>query len=282
MKQLLSPFIYTFILSFFVVNAYSQRKPDDPKHENHYSVQPISTDKVTLDFVSSQSQQEFTLTKIKITNKTEDYLIFKTSEARFKYEFGEFKPAGGLFKSENVKIAPKDDKSVTLKAAGEAKNYHVSKLTFIPNGISSVSLNGKVQEAADFKLPAASNDVIAGTFKCTVDKIDKETKETKASFKCIYNGNAVGIVDANQIVVKIKSGQEFVNENREDKPLLLFPGDDFKIVAKFHVPGKTEDMQFANMDIVWKGTFKESKMEPIELKPAEFILDQGLTDGKNK
>ncbi len=283
MKHLLKLSSTSLCLFFLSYNANGQRKPTDPKHENHYSVSPVSSEKVNLDFLESQSQQEFTLTKIKVTNKTSDYLIFKTKESAFKYDFGELKPTGGgMFQGSIIKVLPNDNKNITLKVSGEGRNYHVEKLTFIPNGFYSVPLEGKTQTTPDFKLPASANDFSAGSFKCVVDKIDKETKETKAVFKCVYNGKNVGIVDPNQIVVKLKSGQEYANDNREDKPALLFSGDDIKITAKFHVPGKVEDMQFANMDVVWKNTFKESELIPLQLKPTDFVLDPGLTAGKNK
>ncbi len=60
------------------------------------------------------------------------------------------------------------------------------------------------------------------------------------------------------------------------------PGDDIKFTAQFHVPGKIADMQFATMHIVWRETFMESNMVPMNTMKADFTLDPGLTQGKNQ
>jgi hypothetical protein len=282
-KRYFTPFLLGSSFLFFTLSAAGQRKPDDPKHENHYGAVTVDSEEMTLEIPESHSQQEFTLLKLKVTNKTNDYIFLKGAETIFKYEFGEFKPTGGgMFQSLNLQVLPKEVETKTLKLSGGGKNYHVQNLTFIPNGFYRVSSEGKVAESPDFKLPLASNDVVAGNFKCTVDKLDKETKETKITFKCAYRGNDVGILDPTKMVVRLKSGQEFVNDNHKSKAVLMVSGDEEKIVATFHVPGKTEDMQFNNMDIVWKNTFSESKMVPIKLKNADLVLDPGKTEGKNK
>ncbi len=282
-KRTLSAFFLSSCVLLMAVQSHAQRKPDDPKHENHYSVVPVESDEMTLEFIDPHSQQEFTHTKMKVTNKTNDYIFFKGSESRFKYDFGEFPPTGGgMFQGLNMQVLPKETETKTLKVSGEGKNYHVQSLTFLTNGFYRVAYDGKVQEVPNFKLPLAANDFTAGNFKCNVDKLDKETKETKIVFKCVYRGNDVGIVDPGKLVVKLANGQEFVNDYRKNKVDLLTSGDDTKIVATFHVPGKVEDMQFANMDIVWKNTFSESKMVPIKLKNADFVFDPGKTEGKNK
>jgi hypothetical protein len=261
---------------------FAQRKETDPKHEYHYAVKTIDNDDVKVEFLDAQSQKEFTLAKLQIMNKTSDYIFFKGSESAFKYEFGELKPTGGgAFQGMNKVIAPNETNNKTLKVAGQGQNYHVKELTFIPNGFYKVSAEGTVQIAPDFKLPLATNDFTAGKFKCKVDKLDKQTDETKVTFKCVYTGKDVGIVDPSRMVVKIKSGQEFVNDKKSEVELLS-QNDDIKIVATFHVPGKIEDMQFANMDIVWKNTFSESKLQPINMEPVKFEFDAGKTDGKNR
>lgn len=282
-KHPLHFFLIGTTLAVISLQANAQRKPDDPKHENHYSVAPIESDEVTVEFIDPHSQKEFTHTKLKVTNKTNDYIFFKNKESIFKYEFGEYNPAGsGLFSGPYLVVAPKESESKTLTVKGEGRNYHVQSLTYIPKGFYRVAADGKVQESVDFKLPLASNDVSAGNFKCTVDKLDKETKETKITFKCVYKGDNVGVIDPTKMVVKLKSGQEYVNDNHKSKAELLLSGEEAKITATFHVPGKIEDMQFNNMDIVWKNTFTESKLVPITLKETEFVFDPGKTEGKNK
>jgi hypothetical protein len=261
---------------------YAQRKVTDPKHENHYAVQPIETDEVSVSFTDSHSQQEFTATKIKVANKTNDYILFKTNEATFKYEFGDFHPSvGGFFRSAKMTVLPKDSDTRVLKVTG-GKNFHVENLTLDLSGFYRVAAEGKTQAAEDFKLPASVNEFKAGNFKCSLEKIKKETKETEVFFKCTYQGNDVGIVDATRITLKTENGQEYANDNKRAKIELLVPGEEITISAAYHVPGKVTDMQFANMLLVWKNTFMESKIVPITVGTASFTLDPGMTEAKNK
>jgi hypothetical protein len=276
------------LLIVFVFNATvcsqlsAQRKPTDPKHENHYKVNPVETDEVSISFSDAHSQQEFTTAKIKVTNKTTDYILFKTNESTFKYDFGEFHPTvGGFFRGSKMMVMPKDSDTRILKVAGGNK-FHVETLSLMLNGFNRVSSEGKVQAGDDFKLPAAVNDFKAGNFKCSLEKVKKETKETAVTFTCTYQGNDIGIIDPTKITLKLENGQEYANDNKKDKAELLLPGEDAKVVATYHVPGKVEDMQFANMLLVWKNTFTESKIVPITVGSTDFTIDPGMTEAKNK
>ena len=58
-------------------------------------------------------------------------------------------------------------------------------------------------------------------------------------------------------------------------------GDKIKFKTKFFIPGRIADMQFANMIISWKDAFVETKAKKLEGQKVDFILDPGLTNGKN-
>jgi hypothetical protein len=178
-------------------------------------------------------------------------------------------------------VGPKDSDTRVLKVTGDSK-FHVESLTVILNGFNRVSADGKIQDAPDFKLPAATNDFKAGNFKCSLEKVKKETKETEVSFTCTYQGSDVGVINPSKITLKLENGQEYANDNKKDKAELLLPGEDAKVKASYHVPGKITDMQFANMLLIWKDTFSESKIVPITVGTASFEFDPGMTEGKNK
>ena len=274
------------LISAFCVLAchqiYAQRKVTDPKHENHYQVKPVETDEVSISFTDAHSQQEFTHTKIKVTNKTNDYILFKTAETTFKYEFGEYHPVvGGIFRSSKMTVFPKDSDTRVLKVSG-GNQFHVEGLELKLGGFYRVAAEGKTQDAPDFKLPASANDFKAGVFKCSLEKIKKETKETEVFFKCVYQGNEIGMIDPTKITLKLENGDEYANDNKKAKMELVLPGEDVTISASFHVPGKITDMQFANMLMVWKNTFTESKIVPITVGETAFTLDPGMTEAKNK
>lgn len=279
-KKKLSVTFLSLLAICFNLNA--QRSPDDPKHENHYSVEKIDNDDLTIEFFDAHSQQEFTKVKLKITNKTKDYIFFKSSEAVFKYAHGDYKPkSGGMFKGMDLLIEPMATETKVLTVSGD-KKFHVKELKVELNGFYKIPADGKVQEVPDFQLPPANNDFTAGPFKCNLEKSKQETKETSSQFKCVYQGKEVAFVDPAKLSVKIKSGQLYANDNRKDKMEMLMPGEETKFTAQFHVPGKIEDMQFATMFIVWKETFSESKMVPMKMMSANFVFDPGVTEGKNK
>lgn len=248
----------------------------DPKHENHYrDVPTIETDELSVDLLDAHSQMGFTLLRAKITNKTSDYIIFKTGEVVFKYEHGEYKP-----KSKMVIIEPKGHTSKTLKVTGDDK-FHVESLTLVLNGFYILSSTGVTQDAPDFQLPPSVNDFSAGPFNCKLNKIKKETQETIAQFKCDYQGDHMGLVNPSKLVVRTEDGREYANVKRKAETKVLEQGDDIKFNAWFKIPGKIVDMQFANMIIVWKNTFIESKLQPLKLPKVDLVFDPGKTGGKN-
>lgn len=264
--------------------SFSQRKPDDPKHENHYEVTSVKSEQVSIEFVDAESQQAFVHMKLKIKNKTNDFILYKSNESIFKFPDGkELNPTyGGMFQGMKTIIDPLDNDNKVLKVSDKGYNYHVDHFTFISNGFYLVPVNGKVQEAADYQLPPSANSFKAGNFTCDLDKMKKETKETSVSFKCKYTGQDIGILDASKLAVKTKDGMEYANDNRKEKMVIMMPGDEEKITAVFHIPGKITDMQFATMFIIWKNTFSESKPKAMKIPNTELKLDPGLTEAKNR
>ncbi len=268
-------------LGLMFTNAIAQRAITDPKHENHYKLNNINTDEVSIEFSDAHSQQAFTQVKIKIVNKTNDYILLKPEEVMFKYEFGEFKPGSNILQGKFTLVEPMGTRTRTLKVTG-GSNFHVEKLTASLGGFYKIKANAKSLEAPDFNLPAYANDFSVGNCKCALDKVTKETKETSAKFRCSYTGKNILLIDDKKAVLKIESGQEFANEDRKGNAILLLPGDDAKINTVFRVPGKTTDMQFANMLIVWKSTFTESNPQKISVPDVNFTLDPGVTEVKNR
>lgn len=275
------PFLFSAFLGLMLTNAIAQRAITDPKHENHYKLNNINTDELSIEFSDAHSQQAFTQVKIKIVNKTNDYILLKPEELAFKYEFGEFKPGSNILQGKFTLVEPMGTRTRTLKVTG-GSNFHVEKLTASLGGFYKIKADAKSLDAPDFKLPAAANDFAVGNCKCALEKISKETKETTTRFRCSYTGKNVLMMDEKKSVLKIESGQEFANDDRKAHSVLLLPGDDAKIDATFHVPAKTTDMQLANMFIVWKGTFTESIPQKISLADVNFTLDPVVTEVKNR
>ena len=271
-----------FTLAAF--SAFAQRPVTDPKHENHYSVKTIDTPEYTIEFSNAHSQQTFTLVKIKITNKTNDYLLYKSNETVFKYGSTDVpvKGGGGMFGKESIYIEPKGIETKTLKVSSGMSNFHVESLKAELKGFYRVSAKGTVVPAANFQLPASKNDFTAGPFECSLLKSKQETGETSAKFNCVYQGDNVAIVSPAKLNVLTKGDQKYANDNRKDKTKLLEPKDDYKFEAVFHIEGKILDMQFATLFIEWNDTFSESKAVPLSSNTADFVLNPEETLLKNK
>lgn len=271
-----------FCLAMISFSSFAQRKVTDPKHENHYSVKTIETPELTIEFSNAHSQQVFTLVKLKITNKTNDFILYKSTESIFKYAFGDVKvEGGGLLSSATFYIEPKGSETKTLKVNGK-QNFHVDNLKLELNGFYRVSATGTVISAPNFQLPAAKNSFTAGPFECNLIKVKQETSETAAKFGCVYKGDNIAIVDPTKLNVLTKSDQKYANDNRSDKAKLLSPKDDYKFAAAFHIEGKILDMQFATMFIEWNDTFSETKAIPLSSGTADFVLNPEETLLKNK
>src|SRR5687768_9204700 len=121
------------LLLGFQLQLSAQRSPSDPKHENHYEVAPFENEEVKITFKNAHSQQEFTLVELNITNKTNDYIYFKGSEAVFINEHGTYKPKGNILSRIDFSIEPLQSESKTLKVAGDNR-FHVDKLKLELNG----------------------------------------------------------------------------------------------------------------------------------------------------
>ncbi|HET6244636.1 MAG: hypothetical protein H0V01_09040 [Bacteroidetes bacterium] len=272
------------LILLLMSNLYAQRPVSDPKHENHYSVETIETDDLVIEFKNAHSQHQFTIVNVNIKNKSSDYIYFKGSESKFKYAHGDYSPVGSLVSKIDFFIEPNGSASKTLKVSGDSK-FHVEQLKLELSGFYRINPKGdKTLTAADFQLPASKNSFSAGDCNCSLEKSSQTTKETSAKFNCKYQGKDLLILDPTKLSVKVKKSPEniFANDNRKDKAEIIFPGGDYKFTAEFHIPGKTADMQFSVLDVVWNDTFVQAKMIPIKIPSVNFVFDDGMTLLKNQ
>jgi hypothetical protein len=265
------------------LSAFALRAQKSPGYEIHYKIlAAVSTDDVKLEIIDNHCQAEFCKFKLKITNNSKNYIVLKTEELEFVLEHNTYNPL-----SKNIVIGPYKSVSKTISVEGD-NQFQVDNYALNLKGFYKVPVNGATATMENFQLPAQKNECETKNFKCRINgEIIKETKVTEVPFICSYSGTEVAIVDQSQLVVKLESGQEYATKNRGAKIQLpgndniLFPGDDKKIKAVFKVPSKITDMQFANMEIDWKKTFTESNMAALELPVQNFVIDPGMTQGKN-
>lgn len=252
-----------------------EKKPD-PKHTNFFKEVKIETNDYIIEVIDIIARMEEAKCKVKVTNKTNDYLVWNPSESVFKFEFGEFKP-----KEKEVIIKPNDKESKVLNVNGDTR-FHIESFNLDIKGMSKVASAGTMTAAPDFQLPPSMNDFTAGNFKVSLLNLKKETALTTAQFRVTYTGNDVGLIDPNKLALRLENEQEFAGVRRDYKQRLLFKGDDDKFNTYFEVPAKITDMQFATMWVIWRNTFQESKKVSIGGTSVVFEFDPGMTAAKNK
>jgi hypothetical protein len=272
--------ILTLIVLLLGINISFAQDVNDPKHENHFKkIENIENEYFKIEINDAHAQQAFCQMKLKVTNKTKDYILIYPEEMVFNLKQGSFSPEPKRGGSAII-IAPHKNKSFTAKVAKET-NYHVEQFTIEIKGFYLVSTYIEGLPTEKFQLPANKNHFETGNFKVSLSDSKQVTKETVAKFACTYQGDKIGIIDASRLMVTTEKG-DYANAYRKSKVLLMQKGDKEKFVAKFEIEGRVLDMQFATMHIDWKDTFKEADKEPLESYKINFELDPELTAAKNK
>jgi hypothetical protein len=271
-------------IMFLAGSAQAQKaKKIDPKQKFYYKEQSYENDEIkvtVVDIVSDAASCKF---KIKVTNKTADYILLKPEEMTLIYDFGKFSPKANMsaIQGKDELIKPKDNDSRVLSVVGDNR-FQAEKFSIDLKGFYRISAKGEVYKVPDFKLPATVNDFEAGPFKVLMTNISKETKETALRFKVTYmrDDKHIGIINTGKAVMKLEDGREFAMANQKDKQDMIKDGKDEKYTYYYRVPANITDMQFANLWIVWKDTFTDSELFPLTTSPINIILDEGLTEGK--
>jgi len=252
--------------------------PQDSKHRNFYK-QPAAIENETykaefLDIVARMSEAKFA---IKITNKTDGYLFYRTNESQFVFDFGT-----SADKPDFTIIDPGKSKTKTI-GTSTTGNFHVDQFKFNLDGLYWVSAKGEGVKTEPFTLPATTNEIDNGLFKIKLLDSKQETQETWARFEITYIGNQVGLVSSNLISVKVDGKDlQYANDYKRNEVEILQKGETCKINVSFHIPGKIADMQFSKLLIDWGAAFKESiakKQNPVSV---DFVIDSELTKAKNK
>ena len=288
MKKMKAGGLILMMLAVPVFGAWAQKdkkeKKVDPKHQNIFKEVKIETDEMIIELLDANAQVEFSKMKIRITNKTNDYIIYKPEETEFVFDFGTVHPKGGmaLINGKNELIEPKGTDSRVITASGDNR-FHVEEFTVNLKGFYRLPVNGKVYSAPDFQLPPSTNDFTAGPFKVLMTNIDKKTQQTSVRFKVTYANDSkhYGLVNQGKVVCRIENGQEFAMVNSKDKTVVLADGEEDKFNVYYQIPAKVTDMQFATMHLVWKDSFIESEVSPLKAEQVKMTLDPGKTAGKN-
>lgn len=215
--------------------------------------------------------------RLRIYNKTNEYIIYKPSESIFKIGGKDHNPV-----EEWLVIRPNDDDSKVIDLKGP--DYIVAgNFNFVMEGLYKFSTNSKGVSAPDFKLPASQNDFKAGGFDVGLMKSKQETARTDAVFNVKYVGDKVGIFEPNKVAMKMPDGKEYANHFSDRKPVIFAKGKENKIaVAWKDIPTSSGDMQKVEMTILWRDAFKEITPDKMMPQTLTIMFDEETTKAKNK
>ena len=275
MKKIVLLFVIVIVSCY---GLFAQKdKMKDPDYVNYYIViPPIQGDGFSIQFDDIVSKMGYIKLKIRIFNNSNDYIIFKPYESIFKLAQGEFNG-----KDKIMIIKPHENESKVLDIKGDNKCL-VDSFILLIKGLYRFSPQDVVQFTPNFQIPPSLNTFTNGSFTCTLLAQKKETQETWVKFGCTYIGENAGLIDPNKAVIKLENNQEFANGKSNAKASVLFKGEEDKFTLYFYVPATVTDMQFANMQVVWKNTFVDCPVSSIDPIKINFAIDRGFTIGKNK
>jgi hypothetical protein len=250
----------------------------------YYKDTKVENPDVTITVDNAVSTEGETKMKLKITNKTNNFIIYKPEESTFVINGKESKA-----KEKWLIISPNesDFRIVNLKGPeyNKVKNY-----SFKVDGLYKVIMDKKTIAAPEFKLPPSQNDFKAGNdFSCSLKKLSKETDKTEAKFSCQYTGDKIGFVFPSKTAVKMPDGNDYASKVHsgllsKSGPLILMKGNDdsFNLEWDRMQGGKTMDMQKVEMIIKWNDAFAEGSPEKMKSETIQLEFDETTSNAKGK
>ena len=268
------------LLLIFIITVYltSFAQIDEEKTNYYFESEYPENYDISLKIKNPVAKFNFAKFELIIDNKSESYIYFLKEECIFRYEEGDFSPPKKKLNA--VIVEPAGKKSPTLKVA-DGTHFLTNEFEFIPRGIYTFPAEGNPVKAEDFHLPPNTNQFSAGNFKIKMLKLKKQTDETVVKFECTYYGDKIAVVSPSMAVLRTENEKEWANARSDMKPKILQKGEKTSFVIVFEIPGRITDMQFAEMDIVWKNAFSEAELKEIKFENKRIIIDEDKTKEKN-
>lgn len=271
MKQLLLPLLFVFSS---ILNAQQSKKHIDPKYVFCYKQTSVNTDDYKIYIEDAINEDGFSKLKIRIFNKTNDYLIFKPGDVVFKIGNQDV-----VCKEKQLVILPNEEGWKVISVKG--KGFQEEKYTLEIKNMYKISTVPAALKVEDMVLPITKNEFTAGAFKFTIKKADLRTDKSILKCECVYEGDGIGILTPSQCMAIMPKGQENPNADRF-KSCLLEKGKPESFLMEFREMKGAGDMQKEPMKLVWNETFRESKIEPIPGTKINLELDGPKTGEKNQ
>jgi len=227
---------------------------------------------ITITAKDAVSNKEATKLKLKVNNKTDEFIIFKVNESTLKANGKDYKP-----QEKPLEVAPTESDSRVVNFKGP--DFMVTSYSYIIEGLYKVSTVTNSVQTEEFQLPPSQNEFKTGNFTCSMIDLSKETDKTSVKFECRYTGDKIGVIHPGRAAVKLPDGTEVANAKSSASPIVLEQGESKKITLSWNrmEGGKATDMQKIKMSIVWRNTFIEAT--PVKLKPVtlDFQIDEATS-----
>lgn len=260
MKKVLIPMV---VVVFAVTLASAQKAKKYSKL--FYNNTEVDGGDVTVSIVSAVATDGELKFKLKIANKTNDYIIFKPKESRYVANGKEVKP-----NEKEMILGPLENDSKVINIKGSYNS--TEKGEYIIEGIYKVSPKGNSIATEDYLLPQAKSEFSTGSFTVTSTKVVKQSDATKLSFSVSYTGDKIGCVFTRKATMLMPDKNEYGPEKpsgmfAQSGMILLQKGksEDFDLVWERKVGGRAMDMQLVPMTLKWNDTFCDVK--PEQQKP---------------
>lgn len=253
--------------------SQKEKKEKKPKADEKYFYKEttVETDDYKIYIIDGVAVGGYAKFKMKVFNKTNDYLLVKPSEIIFS---ADGKTIAGTDK--NFVVPPNEEGGKTLDFKG--KEMQSQTFTIEVKGIYKASAAGKVLAAPDFVLPASTNEFKAGGFTCVLKDEKLKTDKSSVKFDCAYNGDGAAILDPYKCAAAMPGGKVIANTKKYNGTLLENGKKEDFFVVFAEVPG-AGDLQ-KGFTIKWNETFKETTI--IKVKESKVIVekDEELTKAK--
>jgi hypothetical protein len=266
----------TIALLFIIVGLTVSMRHQKSYNRVFYEDITLETPDATLEIRDAVASAKETKFKIRIINKTDDYLAYKAEESKFVINNEAYTANERI-----LFVQPKGTGSRVVNLKGPYN--HVLNYVFELGGLYKASSKGDVVAFEDFNLSSNKTFLKSGPFLVDVPKVKQENAETKVKLKVFYNGKRVGIFNP-QKVVGVLQGKEYAITNKKEKPSMLLNGMDDGLSLEWvkSEAGIPLNMQNEPMKISWKNAFFETTLVKLDSYKLNFKINDTLTTKNNK
>ena len=266
MKHLLITLSIALVLPIF-----AQKKPGKGE-KFFYKDATIETSDYKIYIVDAVALPAYSKFKLKIFNKTNDYLFIKPAEIVMLANGKNIEN-----KEKSFVIAPNDEGSKVIDFKGAEMQFQNYDLKI--KGIYKAAAKGKIIEIPNFDLPPTKNEFEVGSFSCILKKHDANTDRSISKFECKYSGDDIGIINPNKTACIMPNGKDNATAKRETATLLEKGGSETFVLQYNEIAG-AGDLQKKSIAVKWNDAFQETKLKTLSGSDIKIEYDSVKSEEK--